>query len=104
MNQQPAPKDIKANTAAGELHIDWGDDEPAIYAYVFLRGECRCAHCVDEMTGRRILDLSTIPPDIKIAGIAPVGNYAIRIDWSDGHNTGLYTWQRLRVLGDAGGK
>lgn len=40
--------------------------------------------------------------DITIAGMSLVGNYAIKIDWSDGHDTGIYTWKKLREV--AGGE
>jgi DUF971 family protein len=35
---------------------------------------------------------------LKILGIEPVGNYAIRINWSDGHNTGIYSWDHFREI------
>ena len=61
-------------------------------------GECRCAACVDELTGVRTLDISSIADDIIIDDMQLVGNYALRIDWSDGHSTGLYSWKLLRAL------
>ncbi len=61
-----------------------------------LRDQCPCAACIEEGTGRKILDPASIPQDIRPLSIEPVGNYAIRIHWSDGHDTGIYTWQTLR--------
>jgi DUF971 family protein len=55
------------------------------------------AACIEEGTGKKILDPSTIPLDIRAERIDPVGSYAIQIHWSDGHDTGLYTWDLLRV-------
>jgi len=56
---------------------------------------------VDEMTGRRILDPATLPQDVQPVEMTLTGNYAVKFRWSDGHDTGLYTWERLRDLGPA---
>jgi DUF971 family protein len=61
-----------------------------------LRLACPCAACVDEMTGRPLLDPDSVPATISAAAIEPVGAYGIRIRWSDGHATGIYTYQMLR--------
>ncbi len=60
-----------------------------------LRFECPCASCVDEITGKRTLKKGSIKPDIKVMKIEPVGRYGIHIDWSDGHRTGMYHFDRL---------
>lgn len=54
--------------------------------------------CIDEFTGERILDPVTIPPDIAPVELSFTGNYALKIRWSDGHDTGLYTWNLLESL------
>ncbi|WP_242395137.1 DUF971 domain-containing protein [Anaeromyxobacter oryzisoli] len=78
------------------LRVRWpGGLEVTIPAAV-LRDHCPCAGCVEEGTGRKLLDPATIPPDIRPLELQPVGSYAIRIQWSDGHGTGLYTWKTLR--------
>jgi DUF971 family protein len=63
-----------------------------------LRDACPCAACVEEFTGRKILDSGSIPADIRPTQLQPVGNYAVQIFWSDGHDSGIYTWQTLRKL------
>ena len=93
------PSDISANREQAKLTITWPDRQDA-HPFVELRAQCQCAHCVNEWTGERILDPSSIPPEITIEKLEPVGSYAIRIHWSDGHSSGLYTWERLRTLGD----
>jgi DUF971 family protein len=99
MNPQSlAPRDLQAVRADGVLHVAWADRADALQ-FRFLRGECGCAQCVNEWTGERMLDLTTIPADISIERMDLVGNYAVRIYWTDGHYTGLYTWERLRELG-----
>jgi len=57
-----------------------------------------CARCVDEITGERIVDIEGLDPNISIRDLQLVGNYALKIRWSDGHDTGLYTWEHLRRL------
>ena len=83
-------------SAAGALRIVWPGGAEATVPAARLRDLCPCAGCVEEGTGRKILDASTIPADIRPLEIHPVGNYAIQIQWSDGHSTGIYTWQALR--------
>jgi DUF971 family protein len=83
------------------LELTWPDARVDVVPYRRLREECPCAVCVDEITGERVLDVTTIAADIRPAAIAFVGNYALRIDWSDGHNTGLYAWDKLRRIADS---
>ncbi len=95
-NKEPDPPDAIDVTEAGEIRIAWpGGPEVAIPA-VRLRDLCPCAGCVEEGTGRKLLDPTTIPADIRPVKIEPVGNYAIQITWTDGHSTGIYSWRTLR--------
>jgi DUF971 family protein len=89
-------------TERGELHIVWpGGTDVKIPAFT-LRDNCPCAGCVEEGTGRKILDTSTIPADVSPAELKAVGNYALQIFWSDGHSTGIYSWQTLREASGLG--
>ena len=63
-----------------------------------LRLACPCAECVEEMTGEPLLEPSRVPMDIKPLQLELVGSYALRVRWSDGHATGLFTWEQLRRL------
>ncbi|KAA3612768.1 MAG: DUF971 domain-containing protein [Planctomycetota bacterium] len=63
-----------------------------------LRIRCPCAQCVSEVTGARLLDPSLIPGDLPIQDMKAVGNYAYRILFGDGHDTGIYTLEHLRQL------
>ena len=91
------PTDIKQIDPC-TLGIEWSDGHKSVYDVRALRLACACAHCVDEWTGVDQLDPKTVPEDVHPEVIAPVGRYAIQIDWSDGHNTGIYPFSRLRSL------
>jgi DUF971 family protein len=95
------PRDLQADRAQSVLRVVWSDRTDAL-PFRFLRTECGCAQCVNEWTGERMLDPTTVPVDISLERMELVGNYAVRIYWSDGHYTGLYTWQRLRELQPGG--
>jgi ATP-binding protein involved in chromosome partitioning len=83
-----------------ELGISWSDGAKSRYEVRQLRLACSCAHCVDEWTGEGRLDSSTIPDGVHPLSIQGVGRYAIKIDWSDGHSTGIYSFRQLRELSD----
>jgi ATP-binding protein involved in chromosome partitioning len=79
-----------------EITLVWEDEHQTTYPARELRLRCRCAHCVEEMSGRPLLDPAKIPQDIVARHIELVGQYAISIRWSDGHDTGIYHFRRLR--------
>jgi ATP-binding protein involved in chromosome partitioning len=81
-----------------ELHITWEDGRKSVLQNRRLRLACACAACVDEMSGERTLDPATVPEEIWPTQIELVGHYAISITWSDGHATGIYTFDHLRAL------
>ncbi len=66
-----------------------------------LRLACHCARCVEEISGRPRLDPTTVRGDVAPRAITSVGNYAIRFNWDDGHNTGIYSYEYLRALGES---
>lgn len=82
----------------GELLILWPDKHESVYTPYGLRLACSCAGCVDEDTGTRTLDPAKVPPSIKALRVEPVGRYGLAVHFSDGHNTGIYTFDRLRTL------
>lgn len=94
-SNSPPPEEIDL-TSDGQLRVVWAGGVEAKVPFKTVRDHCPCAQCVEEWTGRKVLDPATIPDDIRPLAIEPVGNYAIKITWSDGHDSGLYTWDTLR--------
>jgi DUF971 family protein len=80
----------------GAIQIVWPGGPQVTIPAVRLRDLCPCAECIDEGTGKKLLDAATIPADIRPVEVHGVGNYAIQIQWSDGHQTGIYSWKTLR--------
>lgn len=91
------PKELR-QIGPQTLGIIWSDGHHSIIPVRRIRLECRCAHCVDEWTREKILDESKIPADIKPRRIDSVGRYAFSFSWTDGHDTGIYTFSSLRNL------
>ena len=92
------PTNIRALQGEQVLELTWEGGQVARLPYKYLRGECPCASCRNEWTGERILDPKSIRDDLKLEGMEPIGNYAVRLGWSDGHSSGLYTWETLQRL------
>lgn len=82
-----------------QLAITWADGRESVFDVRALRLACACARCVDEWSGAATLDPASIPADVRPLRIHSVGRYAIQIDWSDGHASGIYPFRRLRELG-----
>jgi ATP-binding protein involved in chromosome partitioning len=79
------------------LEIDWdGAGHLGHFAARPLRLACPCAECVDEMTRRPLLDPASVPGDVRPSRLELVGGYGLRVFWSDGHSTGIYTFRWLR--------
>ena len=87
------------------LRITWSDGQVRDYPVRELRDKCPCATCREERNApapsplqlKIVSDAETQP--LRIAAMKPVGNYAYSIDFSDGHDTGIYTLEYLRQLG-----
>jgi DUF971 family protein len=81
--------------------LEWNDGHRSEYAWTHLRSHCPCAGCKEEHSQPpdpfRILKPSELVP-LKPVSISPVGTYAYKIVWSDGHDAGLFTLEYLRSL------
>lgn len=80
-----------------DLKIVWQDGHESIYPSRPLRLACPCAQCVDEITGEIRVIPAHMPADVHPVTVAVVGRYAITIHWSDGHHTGIYSFELLRA-------
>jgi DUF971 family protein len=79
--------------------IEWDDHgHQGFFPARTLRLACPCAACVEEMSGRPLLDPITVPATIKPVALALAGAYGLRVQWSDGHGTGIYTFELLHRL------
>jgi DUF971 family protein len=93
------PRPVRLHKLDDEtLGIDWSDGVSARYPVRLLRQRCPCAECVDELSGERRLDPDSVPAAVHPVEIKPVGRYALYIRWSDGHDTGIYSFELLREL------
>jgi len=81
-----------------EWLIIWNDGQRRLYTFTSLRFNCPCAGCVDELTGERRIRLDQVKEGIHALDWKTVGNYAIQIRWSDGHQTGIYSYDYLHKM------
>src|SRR5215468_4563678 len=83
------------------LVIQWNDGHRGVYAWAHLRKECPCAGCREERQKPpdpfRVLKPAELAP-LRPTRIDPVGRYAYKITWSDGHDSGIFTLEHLRAL------
>ncbi|HEU4401913.1 MAG TPA: DUF971 domain-containing protein [Candidatus Polarisedimenticolia bacterium] len=92
---QPRKVEIGAD---GGLSILWDDGHRAAYPARHLRLACKCALCEDEWSSAPRIDPAGVPADIVVSETRPVGRYGLAIHFSDGHATGIFTFNRLREL------
>src|ERR1043166_2051007 len=84
--------------------IDWNDGHRSVYTWKHLRDSCPCAGCREEKAQPpdpfHVLSTQELTPRPPLAPLAvtPVGHYAYKITWNDGHDTGIYTLDNLRTL------
>jgi DUF971 family protein len=101
----PGPvKPLKLKSEGDRLAITWSDDVTSSVTWQRLREQCPCANCREERDRLpdpfRILTEKELAPRPPIAPVSmnPVGHYAYKIVWNDGHDTGIYTIENLREL------
>jgi DUF971 family protein len=102
------PEHIAISKSKG-IDIDWRDGRRSSFALEFLRDNCPCAVCTGahgtepQKTSYSKPDPSPFrmyQPRLKMVSVEPAGNYGVRIQWSDGHGSGIYSWTLLRKLSE----
>lgn len=93
-----------------QILIHWSDDSNSHYTAELLRQRCPCATCREKRSATDsgqarpmslpVLSMSEAQP-LRIEGMRPVGNYAYNIAFSDGHDSGIFTFDFLRELGQS---
>lgn len=81
-----------------EVSIKWSDDTESRFTAAQLRRACPCAGCINEWTGEKMLDPAKISDDLTIKNIGLVGRYALNFQFSDDHETGIFSFKYLREV------
>jgi DUF971 family protein len=101
------PEHISISKSKG-IKIDWKDGLTSDYGLRYLRHHCPCAVCtgshgtppqappIEAIDAASPFQMYQAP--LKMVNVEPVGNYAIRILWSDGHGSGIYSFEHLRKI------
>lgn len=92
------PQEIRYARDKKQLEIDWDDGRTMIYPAEFLRVESPSAEVQGHGPGQRVVVPGRM--HVGIMEIVPVGNYAVRLKFDDLHDTGIYSWQYLREIGE----
>lgn len=93
----PVPSEIRIRRASRTLEVDFDDDAKVVLPAEYLRVESPSA----EVQGHGPNERKIVPgkATVNIAAVEPIGHYAVRIRFTDGHDTGIYTWAYLHRLG-----
>ncbi len=108
------PAKVRVDKTGGTgMTIEWRDGHASQWTFAWLRAACPCATCNEEREkdGREIgvakpKPVATLPmyeAPARPIEVTPVGKYAIRFKWNDGHEAGLYSWDYLRNACDKAG-
>jgi DUF971 family protein len=102
------PMDVKVRVTTGEgVEIAWSDGHVSHYPFPYLRDLCPCALCNDEREKNARMKsagespaavLPMFKPRVTAKGASAVGNYALQIQFSDGHSTGIFSYEHLREI------
>ncbi len=97
----PTPTKIE-QSAPNELTISWSDGQAYVLALKLMRDECPCAGCKGEVilgkVYKPVLLPTFTPGQYELQSLEPVGSYGVQATWKDGHHTGIYSWEYLRLL------
>jgi DUF971 family protein len=91
----PLPVDVALSRSQGVLSIEWEDGVVSRLPIPYLRGWCPCAGCQGHGT---VVEFHEADPSLGIELMAEAGAYALHLRFSDGHDSGIYTWTWLRQI------
>lgn len=91
----PRPVDVALSRSKGQLRIEWEDGAISTLPIGYLRGWCPCAGCQGHGT---VVQFHPVSAELGIEHMSEAGAYALHLRFSDGHDTGIYTWQWLRAI------
>jgi ATP-binding protein involved in chromosome partitioning len=86
---------------SGKLQMLWKNQPELVLSPATIRSQCRCAACIDEVTGEKKLDPASVPADLSIERVYPVGRYALGFQFSDKHTSGIFPFDRLLKMRSA---
>ena len=92
-----APSEIKLRRRSRVLEVAWADGLRYSLSFEYLRVHSPSAEVQGHGPGQDVLQIAK--ENVVLKGVEPVGNYAVRLSFDDGHDTGLYTWKYLAELG-----
>ncbi len=96
MNTDPTA--VKLTVDENLLHITWGDEHTSRYDGAYLRKMCPCANCRGHAPGEKEPPSYDSVKDVKVTHVALTGTYALRLTFTDAHDTGIYAFQWLRDI------
>ena len=97
---ETTPANLELRRKSQELRITWRDGAETVFPLAFLRRHCPCATCRTDRDRKTLLPILAIDPSrkIEVTDAKMMGNYAIQLTWSDGHDTGIFDYPYLRSL------
>ena len=100
MNNKIRPINVTADREKHILTINWNDGRECTYSFAGLRAVCPCVQCQGghDLMGRpadKLLLQKSVNEELSLTAVNAVGSYAIQFAWTDGHDSGIYTWQYL---------
>ena len=89
-----------ADVIGGELAVRFSDGREIYLQLPYLRANCPCAACQQQRDSLAASGLVSIAPasNTALSSVDEVGGYALRLTWSDGHGSGIYSFDLLRIL------
>ncbi|MBV7538450.1 DUF971 domain-containing protein [Duganella sp. sic0402] len=94
---KPVPTGLTVHNKSRVLDVEFDDGASFSIPFELLRVYSPSAEVMGHGPGQEVLQVGK--REVGIAGIEPVGNYAVQPTFSDGHNTGIFTWEYLYKLG-----